>query len=92
MGAYKTNPRDLADYYLLEIDKNADTEPKHFTDFTMKVVWRDIFVGGSDTTGKTLEWATLFMAINPAVQAKVHKEIDEIVGRHRVPIYDDKPK
>ncbi len=31
-------------------------------------ILRDLFVGGSDTTASTLEWAIVYMANNPAVQ------------------------
>ena len=39
----------------------------------------DLFTAGNDTTASTLSWATLFMILNPGVQRKVQKEIDDIL-------------
>lgn len=46
----------------------------------MQVVLSDLFLAGSETTGKSLEWATLFMILYPKVQEKVQQELDTIVG------------
>ena len=50
----------------------------------------DIFLAGSETTSTTLTWAMLYMGRYPEVQAKVHKELDQVVGQGRVPSLDDK--
>ncbi len=37
--------------------------------------------GGTETTRHTMYWLLKYMAMYPEVQAKVHKEIDDVLGR-----------
>jgi cytochrome P450 family 2 subfamily J len=39
-----------------------------------------IFYVGSETTSTTLTWAVLYMVREPAIQARIHAEIDRCVG------------
>jgi cytochrome P450 len=48
------------------------------------------FLLGSETTSTTLTWAVLYMVREPAVQARVHAEIDSTWGRHQRPSLADK--
>ena len=48
----------------------------------LMVILSDLFLAGSETTGKTMEWACLFMILHPQVQEKVQKEIDSNVGNN----------
>ncbi|KAG8226720.1 hypothetical protein J437_LFUL004370 [Ladona fulva] len=52
---------------------------------------KDLFSAGSETTSNTLGFATLFMVRYPEIQAKVHEELDRVIGRDRIPTLDDKP-
>ena len=45
---------------------------------------------GTDTTILTLHWAVGLMAEHPDIQEKVAKEIDEVIGRDRLPTLDDR--
>ena len=49
----------------------------------------DLFGAGSDTTATTLNWAMMYMILNPDVQEKVRQELNEKVG-HRRPNMSDK--
>lgn len=49
-------------------------------------------MAGSETTSNTMEFAILYMILNPDVQAKVQEEIDAVVGTSRFPNVLDKPK
>jgi len=49
-------------------------------------------VAGAETTSNTLEFAMLYMILNPDVQTKVQAEIDEVVGQSRLPSLLDKAK
>ena len=35
----------------------------------------DLLQAGAETTGTTLKWGILYLALNPSVQEKVRKEI-----------------
>ena len=39
-----------------------------------------MFSAGTNTTAMTLRWGFLYMMAYPDIQAKVQKEIDEVVG------------
>jgi len=52
----------------------------------------DLFLAGSETTSNTMEFAILYMILNPDVQKRVQAEIDSIVGIERLPSILDKPK
>ncbi|CAL8123381.1 unnamed protein product [Orchesella dallaii] len=44
------------------------------------------------TSSQTLNWLTLYLTHHQHVQAKLHEEIDRIVGQNRDPSLFDKPK
>jgi len=39
-----------------------------------------IYLAGAEATSTTIRWAMLYMAKYPEIQAKIHKEIDDVVG------------
>ena len=45
---------------------------------------------GSETTSTTLTWAVLYMVREPAIQARIHAEIDRVIGGHRRPSLADR--
>lgn len=49
------------------------------------------FAAGFETTTSTLLVFLLAMVLHPEVQAKAHAEIDRVVGRDRLPGFDDRP-
>lgn len=50
----------------------------------------DLFFAGSDTLSSTLGWTFLYLAVDPKIQDKVQQEIDEVVGKSRLPCLEDK--
>ncbi|CAG7676539.1 unnamed protein product [Allacma fusca] len=62
------------------MDKHSDSEENYFTEEHFLTVCTDLFMAGADTTSNTLEFAILFMALNPDVQRKVQEEIEIIFG------------
>lgn len=93
-----SQPRDLVDSYLIEIEKAyaTNTTKEVFEcdnpETQLEQVLLDIFSAGVETLKTTLQWAILFMLHNPEVRAKVQKEMDEVVGTHRLPTMDDMSK
>ncbi|KAG2115237.1 cytochrome P450 [Suillus discolor] len=49
------------------------------------------FAGGVETTTSTLLVFLLAMVLHPEAQAKAHAEIDRVVGKDRLPGFDDRP-
>jgi cytochrome P450 len=51
----------------------------------------DLFFTSSDTTSAALEFAMLYMTLNPEVARKVKHEIDTVLGG-RMPNLEDREK
>jgi len=64
--------------------------PEYFCDESLETNLDLLFLAGTDTTATTLRWGFLFMIIHPDIQAKVQKELDDVIGRDRMPSHDDK--
>jgi len=50
------------------------------------------FAAGTETSSTTLRWGFLFMLMHPDIQRKVQQEIDDVVGRERLPSMEDKTR
>src|SRR5260370_30413513 len=50
-----------------------------------------LFLAGHETTASTLSWTWWLLARNPRVEAKLHAELDAVVG-DRAPTLDDLPR
>ncbi|XP_047738360.1 cytochrome P450 2L1 isoform X3 [Hyalella azteca] len=85
------NPRDVIDQLLLE--RAHRDVPEYLTaedELDFKCIMGDMFFAGSETTTTTLRWMILYMAINPEIQAKVHKCLDEVVPKDRLPSLNER--
>ena len=51
----------------------------------------DMFSAGAESVANTLDYALLYMVLNPHIQKKVHEELDAVVGRSRRPTGEDRP-
>ncbi|KIK93484.1 hypothetical protein PAXRUDRAFT_12637 [Paxillus rubicundulus Ve08.2h10] len=72
-------------YDLFEMENGrADEE-------TIKAVAASVFLAGTETTTSTLLVFLLAMVLNPNVQSKAQEEIDRVIGRDRLPNFDDRP-
>ena len=67
-----------------EFRKDIGTKDTAIPGLMMNVV-----VVGSETTSTWLTWFFLYMVLYPKVQSKIHEELDEVVGRDRVPNRQD---
>ncbi|KAG1651566.1 Cytochrome P450 2C8 [Nymphon striatum] len=88
------NPRDFLDLYLIEMSKEVNEENKEalktFNIEQLQHVIGDLFAGGTETGSTTIKWALLFMIHHPKIQEKVQAEIDEVIGKERLPTMEDK--
>lgn len=57
----------------------------------MQQILGDLFSAGMETVKTTLEWAVLLMLHHPEAAKAVQKELDEVVGRSRMPSLEDQP-
>ncbi|XP_071485172.1 cytochrome P450 2U1-like [Diadema antillarum] len=63
-----------------------------FNEENLLLAVADLFVAGTETTATSLKWCLLFMLNNVDVQKRVQMELDEEVGRDRMPSLLDRPK
>nr|AJF94637.1 cytochrome P450 epoxidase-like protein [Portunus trituberculatus] len=86
------DPRDFIDLYLIEMDKQKDSRDTTFEEVQLLASCSDIFAAGTETGSATVSFAILLMTLYPEVMAKVQKELDEVVGRSRLPSIEDRSK
>ncbi|XP_071154402.1 steroid 17-alpha-hydroxylase/17,20 lyase-like isoform X2 [Mytilus edulis] len=86
--------RDFTDALILARQEAEDEEDKEvlseLTDLHLVNTISDIFGAGIDTSRVTMYFAVHYMAGLPEIQAKVHEEIDRVVGKNRLPGVKDR--
>lgn len=55
----------------------------------MQQVLGDLFSAGMETIKSSLQWAVLFMLHHPDLMKAVQEELDQVVGRKRLPKLED---
>ena len=86
-----TAPRDLIDAFLLEIKNKEDcSEPHPFNMSGLVDLMADLFAASTDTTFAASRWLFLLMVKYPDVQKRIQDELDDVVGRQRMPCYADR--
>ncbi|CAG0882843.1 unnamed protein product [Cyprideis torosa] len=90
--------RDIVDAYLLEIYK-AQQEGREAVLFNGKdperqlcQIMGDLYSAGMETIKTTILWALIYMLHHTEVADKVREEMDEVVGRDRLPNLEDLPQ
>ncbi|KAM3731410.1 hypothetical protein ACB098_12G161600 [Castanea mollissima] len=53
---------------------------EEFNRLNIKVFLKDFFIGGTDTTSATIEWAMTELLRNPDIMAKAKQELTETIG------------
>lgn len=83
----RASGRDTGD--LLSMLLHAqDEDGSRMTDKQLRDETITLFLAGHETTASSLSWTWWLLAQNPAVEAKLHAELDEVLGG-RVPSMDD---
>uniref|UniRef100_F7AR76 Uncharacterized protein n=1 Tax=Ciona intestinalis TaxID=7719 RepID=F7AR76_CIOIN len=87
----RLHPRDLIDLYLNQM-KDFSVSQLYFKITIYKKTTKDLFAAGTETSSSTIRWALFYLIVNPDIQDKVHKEIDDVIetGHNGVVRYDTK--
>ncbi|KAM9187415.1 cytochrome P450 1B1 [Dugong dugon] len=88
-------PRDMMDAFILLAGKEAtkgssDSGSRLDLEYVPSTI-TDIFGASQDTLSTALQWLLLLFTRYPEVQARVQAELDQVVGRDRLPCMDDQP-
>ncbi|XP_052035867.1 cytochrome P450 2B1-like [Apodemus sylvaticus] len=85
-------PRDFIDTYLLRMEKEKSNHHTEFHHQNLMMSVLSLFFAGTETSSTTLRYGFLLMLKYPHVAEKVQKEIDQVIGSHRLPALDDRTK
>ena len=72
---------------MLAQEETGEIESDMINDLCM-----DLLLAGTDTSAQTVSWTLLLLANRPEVQAKVHDELDEVIGPDALPTVDDRTR
>ncbi|XP_041919049.1 cytochrome P450 2M1-like [Alosa sapidissima] len=87
-----STPQDYIEAFMIKMIQEKDVPNSEFHyDNLLGSVW-NLFSAGTETTSSTLRQMILMMIKHPHIQARVQKEIDEVVGQERSPSMDDRSK
>ena len=70
----------------------ARVESGEITEDMINDLGMDLMVAGVDTSAQTVNWFLLLMANRPDIQAKIHEELDRVIGRDALPTVEDRTR
>ena len=85
-GLDLSTPTCLVEVMLAQ-EETGEIESDMINDLCM-----DLLVAGTDTSAQTVNWTLLLLANRPEVQAKVHEELDRVIGPDALPAVDDRTR
>ncbi|KAM4696337.1 cytochrome P450 2A10-like [Rhinophrynus dorsalis] len=87
-----TASRDVIDSFLIKLQQEKQNPSTEFNMKNILMTFYSLFLAGMETSTTTLRFALLMMVKYPEIQAKIHREIDQVIGRERVPNMGDRGK
>jgi cytochrome P450 len=90
IGERRASGRDAGDLLSMLLSAQ-DEDGSRMTDRQLRDEAITLFLAGHETTASTLSWTWWLLARNPRVEAKLHAELDAMLG-DRAPTLDDLPK
>jgi cytochrome P450 len=82
--------QDRGDLLSMLLRAQDEDDGTGMTDRQLRDETMTLFMAGHETTANTLAWAFYLLARHPAAEARLHAELDEVLGG-RPPTFDDLP-
>jgi len=90
IGERRASGGDAGDLFSMLLSAQ-DQDGSRMTDRQLRDEAITLFLAGHETTASALSWTWWLLAQHPAVEAKLHAELDAVLG-DRAPSLDDLPK
>ncbi|XP_036591522.1 cytochrome P450 2C44-like [Trichosurus vulpecula] len=84
------NLKNYIDCFLYKMQQEQKNRDSVFDLENLATAGLDLFDAGMETISTTLRYGLLLLLKHPEVQDKIHKEIDRVIGHHRIPSIKDK--
>ncbi|XP_053577652.1 cytochrome P450 2G1 [Bombina bombina] len=84
------DPRDFIDCFLIKMEQEKQNPNSEFTMRNLLLSVHSLLLGAGDSVATTLRHTMLILVTYPDVQAKLHKDIDHVIGRNRLPLPIDR--
>ncbi|XP_004648699.1 cytochrome P450 2G1-like [Octodon degus] len=86
------NPQNFIDHFLIKMHQEKNNPDTEFNTQNLITTTVNLFFAGTETVSSTLRYGILLLMKHPDVEAKVYEEIRQVIGPHKIPSVNDRPK